>query len=268
MGQKKIKTIDLSESLEKKVKKATEKKVVSKEKLPETKETEKVEKKTAVKTDDKKEEKEKAAEEKQTKTTKPRKVRVRSKRYKTLKLKVDRSKYYKPEEALELLLSIANSKIDETVEIHINAREKLTGSVKLPHGTGKTQKIAIVNDTLLAQIEKGKINFDILIATPKDMPKIAKVAKILGPKGLMPNPKAGTISENPKEAKKKFEGGELRFKTEPKAPLLHVSIGKVSFGKEKLLENFKSLVKAVEPRNILKTTLSSTHSPGIKLNIS
>lgn len=99
------------------------------------------------------------------------------------------------------------------------------------------------------------------------MGKIAKIAKILGPKGLMPNPKAGTISDKPKELKKKLEGGETRFKTEAKTPLLHQTIGKISFGEKKILENLEALIKTVGPKNIKKSVLTSTHSPGIKLGI-
>lgn len=195
--------------------------------------------------------------------------RIRSRRYRLNKIKVDRNQLYPLKEAVKLLLSVANSKIDETVEVHISTHEsKLTGAVKLPHGTGKSQKIAIVDDKLLAQVAKGKIDFDVLLASPDMMPKIAKFARILGPKGLIPNPKAGTISENPEELKKKIETGhELRFKTEPKAPLLHLTIGKISFGEEKILENLKATIEAVKVKNIKKAVLTSTHSPGIKLQL-
>lgn len=193
--------------------------------------------------------------------------RVRSRRYRLIKTKVDRDKLYSLSEAVKILLSIADSKIDETVEVHVSTHEKkLTGIVKLPHGTGKTQKVAIADDELIDKINKGKVDFDVLIATPQIMPKIAKVAKILGPKGLMPSPKTGTISENPEELKKKMKAcQELRFKTEAKAPLIHLVIGKISLGEEKILENLKAVIEAIGPKKIKKAVLTSTHSPGIKL---
>jgi len=205
----------------------------------------------------------------ETKAKKAKKVKNRSRRYKALKLKIDSKKLYSLKEGVELLVTLANSKIDETVEIHLVTREeKLTGSVNLPHGTGKKQKVVIADDELIAEITKGKINFDILIAHPKMMPKIAKLARVLGPKGLMPNPKTGTISDKPEELKKKLEGGETRFKTETKAPLIHMVIGKISFGADKISANLEALIKAVKPSMISKAYLKSTHSPSIKLAVS
>ena len=139
--------------------------------------------------------------------------------------------------------------------------------MKLPHGTGKTTKVKIVDDALLAEIESGKISFDILVATPAMMPKLAKVAKILGPRGLMPNPKAGTITEKPEEVVKKYEGGVNNFRTELKAPIIHLTVGKLSFGEEKLSQNIKSAFDAVKKENIKTAVLKSTMSPGIKLQV-
>ena len=214
------------------------------------------------------EKKKKGKELKKTATKKKEKLKLRSKRYQALKTKVDKAKFYSLKKAVELLISLANSKIDETVEVHFSTQvDKLTGSVNLPYGTGKKQIVVIANEKIIDNVRKGKIDFDILIATPDLMPKIAKIAKILGPKGLMPNPKAGTITDKPKELKKKLEKGEFRFKTEPKAPLLHLTIGKISFGAKKLLENLEAVIKAVEVKNIKKAVLTSTHSPGIKLEL-
>jgi large subunit ribosomal protein L1 len=273
VGQKKIQTIDLSQ--ENSAGKADKK---DKGKKPTKKTKKRIDKgadkeKKGLKTEKIKltdEDKSKKAEKeiKEEKMAVKKQPKMRSKRYKKLKTQIDQNKLYQPEEALDLLLKIANSKIDETAELHLQVKEeKLTGQVNLPHGTGKKQKIAIANNTLISQIEKGKINFDVLIATPKMMPKIAKVAKILGPKGLMPNPKAGTITVKPESLKKKLEAGEIRFKTETKAPLIHLILGKVSFGKKKLWENLKAYIKAVKARKISKAVLTSTHSPGIKLDL-
>jgi large subunit ribosomal protein L1 len=198
----------------------------------------------------------------------PRPKKIRSRRYRQLRTKIDHVKFYPPAEAVKLLCKIANSKMDETVELHLNTREdKISGLISLPHGTGKKQTIAIADDKLLMQIEKGKINFDVLIATPQMMGKIAKVARILGPKGLMPNPQAGTITDRPEKAKKKLEAGQLRYKTEPKEPLMHLIMGKISFGEKKLLENLAALIKEIRPSRIKKAVLTSTHSPAIKLEI-
>lgn len=200
------------------------------------------------------------------KTQKP--PKQRSKRYKALKIKIDKAKLYSLTEAVELLMTLANSKMDETIEVHLSTlTDKVIGSVNLPYGTGKKLKVIIADEKVLDAINKGKIDFDILIATPQLMPKIARVAKILGPKGLMPNPKTGTISENCEELKKKLETGETRFKTEPKAPLMHMIIGKKSFGKDKILANLEAFIKAVKPSNILRAYLKSTHSPSLKLAI-
>ncbi len=246
MGKKTVKTIDMSEKETKEKKQA---------KTKEAKEKKAVEKTEAEK---KEEGKEKKAAKKQ--------KSGRSKRYKALKAKVE-DKLYEPGEAVETLLGLTRPKLDETVELHIITKpEKLVGSVNLPHGTGKKQNIAIADDKILGEIEKGKIDFDILIATPQFMPKIARLARVLGPKGLMPNPKTGTITDKPEELKKKLEQGEVKFKTENKAPLLHLIIGKTSFGKEKIKENLDAVVKAVSVRNIKKATLTSTQAPGIKLD--
>ena len=136
----------------------------------------------------------------------------------------------------------------------------------MPHGTGKQSKVAILTDEVIKLIEQGKIDFDVLIARPTDMPKLVKFAKVLGPKGLMPNPKAGTVSEKPEEAVKKFTSGVIRFKTEAKFPLLHQSIGKLSFRDEQLVDNIAVFLKAVKPQNITTVYLKSTMSPAIKIN--
>lgn len=191
-----------------------------------------------------------------------------SSKYTQLSTKVDASKIYSVKEGLELLKDLQRGKFDETVELHINTTNPgIAGSVTLPHGTGKQTRVAIVDDKLLADIEKGIIEFDILLSAPQYMPKLAKVARVLGPKGLMPNPKNGTITEKPEEAAKKYAGGQFNFKTESKNPLLHLSVGKMSFGTEKLAENINVMLEAVKKSNIVNVTLKSTMSPAIKVKI-
>jgi large subunit ribosomal protein L1 len=200
-----------------------------------------------------------------------------SEKYRKVATLVEKNKKYKLPEALALLEKVKYTKFDETVELHINTYEKgIAGNVILPHGTGKETRVVIANATvdakqveeLVANIEAGKIDFDVLIATPESMAKLARVARVLGPRGLMPNPKNGTVTPKPEEAAKKFAGGQINFKTEAKFPLLHMSVGKLSFGDKKLEENIKSAVKAIKTKNIKDLTLKSTMSPGIKIESS
>lgn len=200
--------------------------------------------------------------------------RERSENYKKAVALVDKSKHYGVKEAIELLDKTHLSKFDETVELHINTNAAgLSGQVTLPHGTGKTLRVAIIApakdakaaDALLKEIEAGKINFDVLVATPDAMPKLARVAKVLGPKGLMPNPKNGTISPNPEAVAKSYEGGQMYFKTEAKMPVMHVAVGKLSFGPEKLSQNIDAMLKAVKSENIKNVFLKSTMSPAVKV---
>ena len=195
------------------------------------------------------------------------KTQKRSGNYQSVVTLVDRKKIYPVKEALDLLPKLKRAKFDETVELHINTTENgISGNFVLPHGTGKKTRVAIANDDVIAQVEKGVIDFDILIAEPSMMPKLARVAKFLGPRGLMPNPKNGTISPKPQEVAKKYEGGQVNFKTESKFPLLHLSVGKVSFGGDKLAENIKVALQSVQVKNIRSATLKSTMSPGIKID--
>jgi large subunit ribosomal protein L1 len=210
---------------------------------------------------EKKKQKNKYADKKATKSK-------RGKKYLSIAEKVNKTKNYSLKEALELLPTLTVSKFDETVELHINTIEKgISGSLTLPHGTGKTTKVKIADDAVIAEIEKGIIDFDVLVAEPSFMPKLAKVAKVLGPRGLMPNPKNGTVSPKPEEIAKKFEGGQLNYKTEAKAPIIHVVVGKVSFGPDKLTDNIKAFITSIQKKNIKNITLKSTMSPGIRVTI-
>lgn len=189
--------------------------------------------------------------------------------------KVEKNKLYKLADALTILPTLKVAKFDETVELHINTTETgVSGAVTLPHGTGKSIRVQIVDgadaktaDEVVKKIEAGQIDFDVLIATPDAMPKLARVARVLGPKGLMPNPKNGTVTPKPQEAAKKFEGGQMNFKTESKFPIVHLSVGKVSFGEKKLSDNVKAAVAAVNVKKIKDITLKSTMSPAIKLDL-
>ncbi|HZE87704.1 MAG TPA: 50S ribosomal protein L1 [Methylomirabilota bacterium] len=222
------------------------------------------------------------SEQKEKKTTKKAKfdktkAKTHSSAYLTVAAKIDKNKKYSLNDALSILPELKLAKFDETVELHINTVEKgISGNVTLPHGTGKTIRVVIANqgedpkavEELVKKIEAGQIDFDVLIATPDTMPKLAKVARVLGPRGLMPNPKNGTVTPKPTDAAKKFEGGQMNFKTEAKFPLLHLTVGKVSFGEKKLADNIKTAIAAIQTKNIQTVTLKSTMSPGLKLDIS
>ncbi len=190
----------------------------------------------------------------------------RSANYKSKLSLVDRTKEYSLDEALKLLDEAHMTKFDETVELHVNTLQTgVSGNMTLPHGTGKQTRVAIASDDLIAEIEKGKISFDILLASPEIMPKLAKVAKVLGPRGLMPNPKNGTITSSPQDLIKKYEAGAINFKTETKAPIIHLVVGKLSFGVDKLSQNIETAIGAIKKANIRDITLKSTMSPGIKI---
>ncbi|MCX8009119.1 MAG: hypothetical protein N3A54_05490 [Patescibacteria group bacterium] len=161
------------------------------------------------------------------------------------------------------------------MEAHINlslqalgGKPDYRGSVVLPHGTGKSIRVAIADDNVINELEQGLIEFDILVAHPSMMPKLAKFARMLGPKGLMPNPKNGTVHPEPEKRAQELSKGEVYFKTEPNNPIVHLRIGKVSFDDEKLVENIQALIKAIGKQKIVKATLSATMGPGIKLDLS
>lgn len=192
----------------------------------------------------------------------------RSKSYQKALSTLDRIKKYKLADALDTLTKLQRSKFDETVELHVNTTEMgISGNITLPHGTGKQVRVAVADDDILAKVAAGKIDFDILLAAPQMMPKLARVAKILGPKGLMPNPKNATLVKDPEKAALEFRKGQINFRTELKAPIMHLIVGKMSFGAKKLSENILTLIEAIKKEKIRNVTLKSTMSPGIKLEL-
>ncbi len=191
--------------------------------------------------------------------------------YKTAVILVDKSKTYPVSEAVALVKKTSFSKFDGAVEAHINTLEKnLRGIVSLPHGTGKTVRVKIADEKLVTDLEKSgpaAIDFDILVAAPAMMPKLAKVAKILGPRGLMPNPKTNTISDQPEKLAKELSAGQSQYKTETDFPIIHTVIGRVSFDDKKLTENFAALIKAINPQKIRSVYLKATMGPSVKVQI-
>lgn len=201
---------------------------------------------------------------------------ARSAKYMTSAKLIEKNKQYSVKEALALVEKAHIAKFDETVELHINTLSTgVSGHVTLPHGTGKQTRVAILApskdaaaaDDLLKEIEAGKINFDILIATPDAMPKLAKVARVLGPRGLMPNPKNGTVTPNPDAVAKQYAGGQMNFKTEAKTPIIHLAVGKLSFGADKLAENIQAALAAVKTANMKSVVVKSTMSPSVRLQL-
>lgn len=206
-------------------------------------------------------------EKKETKT--PIRSHKKSKRHTSNLSTIDKNKQYKLDESISSLKKLKTSKFDETVELHLNVKEQgIHGQIELPYGTGKKLRIKIADDALIQEVEKGKIDFDVLLASPSIMPKLAKVARILGPRGLMPNPKNGTITDNPEAVIEKLSRGQVNYKTEAKAPIIHLSVGKLSFEDEKLKENVSVTIKTIGTSNISKAVIKSTMSPGLKLDLS
>jgi large subunit ribosomal protein L1 len=219
------------------------------------------------------------------------------KKYRAAAEKLDKNKIYPVVEAVKFLKENKTAKFDEAVEIHIKTNidpkkgeQQVRGTVILPHGTGKSKKIAVITSTsekeakeagadivggeeMIEKIAK-KINFDILVATPEMMPKLAKIAKILGPKGLMPNPKTETVTTKIKETVEALKKGKAAFKNDDTGNI-HQIVGKISFAEEKLVENigaFLSSVEKIKPAGlkgkfIASITVCSTMGQGIKIGL-
>lgn len=213
---------------------------------------------------------------------------------------VDREKFYGLEEAVSILKAMAaDRKFDQTLDIAINtcldprhADQVLRGVTELPNGTGKTVRVAVFArddkaeeakaagadivgaEDLLESIQKGNMDFDRCIATPDMMPLVGRLGKVLGPRGLMPNPKLGTVTPDVKKAVESAKGGAVEFRAE-KAGIVHNGLGKLSFSEDKLLENVRSYVDAIQKAKptgakgtfLEKIVLSTTMSPGLKIDI-
>ncbi len=192
----------------------------------------------------------------------------RGKRYVAARSIIDKTKPYTITEAVELVKRTSYGKFDSSISVDAIVREiGDQGSVSFPHSTGKTLRIAIASDEVLFDLESGNANFDILLTTPAFMPKLAKYARLLGPKGLMPNPKNNTIVQDPEARKKELEKGKVAIKSERKAPLVHMIVGKKSFDSKLLVENIEALVTALDYR-LKKLTLSGAMGPGVKVKLS
>lgn len=221
-----------------------------------------------------------------------------SKRLDELSKLVDKNRFYTIDEAIDLVKQTAKAKFDETVEIHIRlginpkqSDQTIRGTVPLPHGTGKTRRIAVIAkgeklkeaeasgaeacgaEDLIDKIFKGWLDFDVLVSTPDMMKDISKLGKILGPKGLMPNPKSGTVTFDIQKTVKELKMGRIEYKNDAYG-IVHCPVGKASFDKNKLKENIHTLLEALikskppsaKGQYLRSITLSSTMGPGIHID--
>jgi large subunit ribosomal protein L1 len=223
----------------------------------------------------------------------------RGKKYKDAAKQVDRSVFYDPSEALDLVSKTAAAKFDETVELHLrlgvdsrHADQQVRGAIVLPHGTGKTRRVLVFAKDAKAQeaVDAGAdfvgaedmvqritsenfFDYDVVVATPDMMGVVGRLGKILGPKGLMPSPKAGTVTADVAKAVAEIKAGKIEYRLD-KTNIIHCPIGKVSFGTEKLLENFNTLLNAVvrakpsaaKGQYIKSCVVASTMGPGVKVS--
>ncbi len=193
---------------------------------------------------------------------------VRGKKYVAAKSKLEHEKFHNIPEAVKMVKDSSYSKFDGTMELHIVVKKLGTSvQVNLPHQAGKVKKVEIASDETIAKLKEGKIDFDVLVATPDIMPKLVPFARLLGPKGLMPNPKNGTLVSDPKKLKS-FSASAVTLKTEKEAPLIHTVVGKVSQKDDEISENIEVILKALGmDKGIIRAFLKSTMSPAAKIKI-
>jgi large subunit ribosomal protein L1 len=221
------------------------------------------------------------------------------KRFKAAVQGLDRNKFYSVEEAVKLVKERAKAKFDETIEMAFNlgidpkhADQNVRGVISLPHGTGKTVRVAVFAkgekaeaakkagadivgaDDLAEKVQAGQMDFDRVIASPDMMVTVGKLGKVLGPRGLMPNPKLGTVTNDVAEAVKAAKGGQVEYRAQ-KEGIVHAGVGKASFSEKALVENVKALFNAVNRAKpagakgtyLKKVSISSTMGPGLKLDV-
>ena len=222
----------------------------------------------------------------------------KGKRYQESAKLVENGKVYEPKDALEIIEKMPKTKFDQTVELHVklgvdskHADQQVRGTVVLPNGTGKTQKVLVFAkgdkakeaeeagadyvgaEELVPKIEKENwFDYDVIVATPDMMGVIGRLGKVLGPKGLMPNPKSGTVKMNVKKAISEIKSGKVEYRLD-KTNIIHLGFGKVSFGTEKLLENYTTIIEAIikakpaaaKGQYIKSISVSSTMGPGVSI---
>ncbi|MBO4374410.1 MAG: 50S ribosomal protein L1 [Lachnospiraceae bacterium] len=212
---------------------------------------------------------------------------------------IDRTKLYEPEEAMSAVKKAAVAKFDETIEVHIrtgcdgrHAEQQIRGAVVLPHGTGRTVRVLVFakgakldeaqaagadhvgGEELIPKIQNdGWLDFDVVVATPDMMGVVGRLGKVLGPKGLMPNPKAGTVTMDVTKAIQDIKAGKVEYRLD-KANIIHVPVGKASFSEEQLLDNFNALLSAIQKAKpaalkgqyLKSISVAPTMGPGVKVN--
>lgn len=224
------------------------------------------------------------------------KMAKKGKKYEEARKQINRETKYPPEDALRMVKEMSNRSFDETVELAVrlgvnpkHADQQVRGSVVLPHGTGKTVRVIVFAkgekikeaeaagadevgaDELVAKVQEGWLDFDVAVATPDMMGSVGKLGKVLGPRGLMPNPKSGTVTFEVEKAINDIKAGKVEYRTD-KAANVHVPIGKVSFNQDQLVENFSAVMEALikarpsaaKGQYIRSITVSSTMGPGIR----
>jgi large subunit ribosomal protein L1 len=223
----------------------------------------------------------------------------RSKNYKESAKLVDRQNLYDPKDAFELVIQASKAKFDETVELHVklgvdsrHADQQVRGAIVLPHGTGKTRRVLVFckpereeeakaagadfvgGQDLVQKIQaENWFDYDVVVATPDMMGVVGRLGKVLGPKGLMPSPKAGTVTPNLAQAIAEIKAGKIEYRLD-KTNIIHCPIGKVSFGSEKLVDNYNTLIGAIikakpaaaKGQYIRSCVTASTMGPGVKIN--
>ena len=195
-------------------------------------------------------------------------TRTRGKKYQAAKKLTDPTKFYPLAQAIALVKKTSFAKFGGKIEAHITTYDiGSVGEISFPHLETAAKKIVVLNDTILAEIKEGKLDFDILIATPATMPKLLPFARTLGPKGLMPNPKNGTLTDKPEEAVKRLSVAKQVIATEKKAPVIHLVVGKVDQPESELAANIEELIKVVKPSKIIKLSLCATMGPSVKVEI-
>lgn len=234
-------------------------------------------------------------------------AKSRSKKYQEAAKDLDKTKTYSLNEAVEIVKRVSYTNFDGTLETHINtANTNIRGLVSLPYFSGRklrilafgptantskvgslvpgglvvsnvepvegdslevSEGVTLGSDETIEQISKGKIGFDLIITTPEWMPKLARVAKFLGPKGLMPNPKNGTITDDLKKAVDGFQAGKTEYITESKAPVIHIGLGKISQPTDELVANIKVLLQTIGKTRVKKVSLSPTMGPSVKVDL-
>ena len=220
------------------------------------------------------------------------------KRYRQQYEKVDRDRAYPPAEAIALVKETASTKFDETVELHVllgvnvrHADEQLRGTLALPHGLGKDVTVAVFaqgqqardaeaagadfvgGQDLVEKVQEGWTGFDVAISTPEMMKGVGQLGRVLGPQGLMPNPKVGTVTDDVEKAVADSKSGKIEYRTDRQA-IVHLAIGKASFGEDKLLENYQAVIEEIQRakpssskgRYIISATLATTMGPGIRVD--